>query len=325
MSTFKDYYQILGIDKTADADEIKRAYRKLARKLHPDVNPGNAEAEEKFKEINEANEVLSNPETRAKYDRFGQYWRQGGMAEPSNAPPRGATAGSGFEQDADFAGYSNFDDFISDLLGNMGGNRAGRTYRSSSAWQTEDVGGFGRQATAADTEAAIALSFAEAYQGVQKRLQLEAETINVRIPAGAKPGSRIRIKGKGLPSPYAQQRGDLYLTIDLLPHPFFQFADDRLTCEVPIRPDEAVLGTQISVPTPDGRLMVTVPSGVRSGQTLRLRNQGWILPNNHRTDLLVKLQIVTPKELSDIERECYQKIQAHTTFNPRSTIDKVTL
>ncbi|CAN1211064.1 DnaJ C-terminal domain-containing protein [Tumidithrix helvetica PCC 7403] len=315
---FKDYYTILGVSKTATSEEIKRAYRKLARKYHPDVNPGNPEAEAKFKDINEANEVVSNPETRKKYDQFGQYWKQ---SAEGVAPPRGTNENAaGFEQ------YSDFDDFINDLLGGLGGRtKAGRTYRRTSDGQPEDFAGFRSQAPAPDTEAAIALSLSEAFHGVQKRLQLDNEAMNVRIPAGAKRGSRIRIKGKGRPSPFSQQRGDLYLTIELFPHPFFQFSGDNLTCEVPIRPDEAVLGTQIQVPTPEGRVTMTVPKGVRSGQSLRLRGKGWILPKGDRTDLIVKLQIVSPQELSDIERDCYEKIQSNSSFNPRSAIAEVTL
>ncbi len=322
---FKDYYAILGVDKTATAEEIKRAYRKLARKYHPDVNPGNAKAEEQFKTINEANEVLSDLETREKYDQFGQYWKQ---SAAGGAPAQGTgTQAGGFDsnQSSNFDQYSNFDDFINDLLGGLGGRgRPGRSaYRTTQ--QPNDFSGFRSHAPAPDTEAAIALSFSDAFQGVQKRLQLDGETINVRIPAGAKPGSRIRLKGKGRPSPFSPHRGDLYLTIELLPHPFFQFAGANLTCEVPIRPDEAVLGAQIQVPTPDGRVTLTVPKGVRSGQSLRLRSKGWKLPNGDRTDLMVKLQIVSPKELSEIEQECYEKIQANSSFNPRSAIEEVML
>ncbi|MEH2308315.1 J domain-containing protein [Nostoc sp.] len=315
---FKDYYKLLGVSKTATSDEIKRAYRKLARKYHPDVNPGNPEAEEKFKDINEANEVLSNPEKREKYDSFGQYWKQ---AEVSGTPPRGtSTYADNFDQ------YSNFDDFINDLLGGLGDRtRTRQTYYRTSTRQPDDFGAFRSQAPAPDTEAAIALSFSEAFHGVQKRLQLDDETINVRIPAGAKPGSRIRIKGKGRSSPFSQQRGDLYLTIEVLPHPFFQFSGDNLTCEVPIRPDEAVLGAQIQVPTPEGSVTLSVPKGVRSGQSLRLRGKGWTQPKGGRTDLIVKLQIVSPKELSEIEQDCYEKIQANSSFNPRTALEGLTL
>ena len=156
-------------------------------------------------------------------------------------------------------------------------------------------------------------------------MQLDDETINVRIPPGSKPGSRIRIKGKGRPSPFSQQRGDLYLTIELIPHPFFQFDGDNIVCDIPIRPDEAVLGAQIQVPTPDASVTMTIPSLVRSGQSLRLRGKGWILPKGGRSDLIVKLQIVSPKELSPIERECYEKIRDNSTFAPRTGLDEVKL
>lgn len=315
---FKDYYAILGVSKTATAEEIKRAYRKLARQHHPDLNPGNQAAEEKFKEINEAQEVLSDPEKRSKYDQYGQYWQQAAQRGPTASRAAADPAGFDFDQ------YGNFDDFIQEMFSR---EPSGRTYSSRSRG---DTGGFndfaGRsQSPAPDTEAAIALTFAEAFHGVQKRLQLDGETINVRIAAGAKPGSRVRIKGKGRPSPFSQQRGDLYLTIEVLSHPFFRFADDNITCEVPIRPDEAVLGTQIEVPTPDGKVTMKVPAGVRSGQSLRLRGKGWTQPKGGRTDLIVNLQIVSPKELSNIEREYYEKIHDQSTFNPRTQLENVTL
>ncbi len=313
---FKDYYVILGVGKTAIPAEIKRAYRKLARKYHPDLNPGDKDAAAKFIDLNEANEVLSDDEKRQKYDQFGQHWNQ---PMPPEAPrSSGRSPGS----PEDFAEYGGFEAFINDLLG-----RQGRSQRSTStASGFDDFGsGFRTSAPAADTEAAIALTFAEAFQGVQKRLQLDDETINVRIPAGATPGSRIRIKGKGRPSPFSQQRGDLYLTIELLPHAFFRFEGDHLICEVPIRPDEAILGAQINVPTPDGSVMMKVPAGVKSGQSLRLRGKGWTLPKGGRGDLFAKLQMVTPQDLNSIEQECYEKIQANASFDPRAHLEEIKL
>jgi curved DNA-binding protein len=304
---FKDYYVILGVGKTATPAEIKRAYRKLARKYHPDLNPGDKDAAAKFIDLNEANEVLSDDEKRQKYDQFGQHWDQ-----PEAPQATGRSSGRSTGSPEDFAEYGGFDAFINDLLGRQGRASGSRT-----------------AAPATDTEAAIALTFAEAFQGVQKRLQLDDETINVRIPAGATPGSRIRIKGKGRPSPFSQpfsqQRGDLYLTIELLPHSFFRFEGDDLTCEVPIRPDEAVLGAQINVPTPDGSVMMKVPPGVKSGQSLRLRGKGWTLPKGGRSDLFAKLQMVTPRDLTPIEQECYEKIQANASFNPRAHLEEIKL
>ncbi len=313
---FKDYYVILGVGKTATSAEIKRAYRKLARKYHPDLNPEDKDASAKFIDLNEANEVLSDDKKRQKYDQFGQHWNQ--TTPPES--PRSSVQSTGLPEE--FAEYGGFEAFINDLLG-----RQGRSQRhTSTASGFDDFGdGFRSQIPAADTEAAIALTFAEAFQGVQKRLQLDGETINVRIPAGATPGSRIRINGKGRPSPFSQQRGDLYLTIELLPHSFFRFESDHLICEVPIRPDEAVLGTQINVPTPDGSVMMKVPRGVRSGQSLRLRGKGWTLPKGGRSDLFAKLQMVTPQDPNPIEQECYEKIQANASFNPRAHLEKIKL
>lgn len=333
---FKDYYSILGVSKTASVDEIKQAFRRLARKYHPDVNPNNKEAEARFKEVSEAYEVLSDPEKRQKYDQFGQYWKQAGQGYPSGAG--GSADFGGF----DFAQYGSFDDFINELLGRFGSsgpsNRSSGqqtyTYRTTTGAPTgfggfdgvSDFSGFDTTAPSTqDREAAIALSFAEAFQGVQKRFSLGKETIAVRIPPGAKPGSRIRVRGKGTVNPYNQQRGDLYLKVEVLPHSFFQFEGDNLVCEVPITPDEAVLGGPIEVPTPDGTVKMNIPAGIRSGQSLRLRGKGWPQPKGGRGDQLVRIAIVPPKDLSPVEQEYYEKIRASRSFNPRSHLQQTRL
>jgi curved DNA-binding protein len=324
-TNFKDYYGILGVSKTATEDEIKKTFRKLALKYHPDRNPGDKVAEEKFKGISEAYEVLSDPEKRKKYDQFGQYWQQ---ADQSNWSGGNANTDFGF----DFSQYGNFDEFINELLGRFStpGASGGYSTRTSTGQQPGygDFGGFGdmggrtgTQSTQGDREATLKLTFAEAFHGVQKKISLGSEVLDVRIPGGAKAGSRVRLRGKGQVNPYNQQRGDLYLNIELENHPFFQFDGDNLICEVMISPDEAVLGASIEVPTPDGLVTMKVPSGVRSGQSLRLRGKGWALPKGGRGDELVKLVIDTPKTLNEIERECYQKIQANRSVNPRAALD----
>lgn len=336
---FKDYYAILGVSKTATAEEIKKAFRKLARKYHPDVNPGNREAEARFKEINEAYEVLSDPEKRRKYDQFGQYWKHAG------ATPGGWTSSPGVDFGGfDFSNFASFDEFINELLGRASGfgtssSRSGRwnySYRTSNSG-TSGFGGFSnfddfasgfkdaKSSPSLDKEGTITLTFAEAFKGAQKRLNIGSEIIDVRIPAGAKPGSRIRVKGKGNINPFNQQRGDLYLVVEVQPHPFFQFEGENLVCEVPITPDEAVLGAQIEVPTPDGNVTVKVPAGIRSGQSLRLAGKGWPKPKGGRGDQLVRIVIVAPKEISAIERELYEKIRANRLFNPRSHLHSVRL
>ena len=318
---FKDYYQILGVNKGASQDDIKKAFRKLARKYHPDVNQGNKEAEARFKEVNEAYEVLSDPEKRQKYDQFGQYWKQAGQGFPGGG-------GAGVDMNGfDFGQYSSFDDFINELLGRFGGGSRGGpqsySYRTSPGGfgGFQDMGGNAAQ----DSEATITLTYAEAFNGVQKRFNLGNETIDVRIPAGAKPGSRLRVKGKGPVSPLNQKRGDLYLVVELRNHPFFKFDGDNLLCEVEITPDEAVLGATIKVPTPDGMVDVKIPPGVRAGQSLRLRGKGWRNPKGDRTDQLVKIAIAIPKEIGEQEREYYEKIRDIRTFNPRSNLQQFRL
>ncbi|MEH1833663.1 MAG: DnaJ C-terminal domain-containing protein [Nostoc sp.] len=332
---FKDYYAILGVSKTASPEEIKQAFRKLARKYHPDVNPGNKQAEARFKEVSEAYEVVSDADKRKKYDQFGQYWKQAGEGFPSGGV--GADMG-GF----DFSQYGNFDEFINELLGRFGGAnpRGGRqSYSQSYSYHTSrgepgepgfsSFNDFGFKnsgaGTSQDSEAAITLTFAEAFNGVQKRFSLGNETIDVRIPSGAKPGTRLRVRTKGQINPMTQQRGDLYLKVELQPHSFFQIEGDNLVCEVAITPDEATLGASIDVPTPDGSVNVKLPAGVRSGQSLRLRGKGWPLAKGGRGDQLVKVAIVPPKDLSQQEREYYEKIRAIRTYNPRSHLNQVRL
>jgi curved DNA-binding protein len=332
---FKDYYAILGVSKSASADEIKKTFRRLARKYHPDMNPGDKQAEARFKEVSEAYEVLSDPEKRQKYDQFGQYWKEAGQGWPSGGGGVGVDVG-GF----DFSQYGSFDEFIGELLGRFNTGAAGSTgrtytYRTGTSGYSgfNDFGGFkdysgsdNRAAGAsADREATITLSWSDAFHGVQKRLNLGNEVIDVRIPPGAKPGSRIRIRGKGQVSALNQQRGDLYLNVELNPHSFFQFDGDNLVCEVPVTPDEAVLGASIEVPTPDGTVSVNVPAGIRSGQSLRLRGKGWPRPKGGRSDQLVKIMIATPKDLTQVEREYYEKIRSSRSFNPRSHLPQVHL
>ena len=325
---FKDYYATLGVSKSASADEIKQAFRKLARKYHPDVNPGDKSAEAKFKEVSEAYEVLSDADKRKKYDQFGQYWNRVG----TGAGTPGAADFSGF----DFSRYGSFDDFINELLGRFGGNAPGgssRSYYRTSPGAAGysgygDFGGGFADPTAGagqDLESPISLTLSEAFSGVQKRLNLGGEVITVRIPPGAKPGVRIRVKGKGQVNPYNRQRGDLYLTVEVQPHPFFQFDGDNLICEVPITPDEAVLGASVEIPTPDGTVTMNVPAGIRSGQTLRLRGKGWKNPKGDRGDQLVKITIVPPVHPSEIERELYEKLRANRTTDPRSNLKQVRL
>ncbi|MEL6910434.1 MAG: DnaJ C-terminal domain-containing protein [Cyanobacteria bacterium J06629_2] len=311
VNDFKDYYQVLGIKKNAGADEIKRAYRQLARKYHPDLNPGDKKAEARFKEVNEAQEVLSDPEKRRKYDQYGQYWSQMGQG---GASPRAGSPGVNVDFGGfDFGQYGTFEDFINEMLG-RGATRSTRSYSTSSRGAS-----YGNM-SAPDSEASLTLSFSEAFHGTQKQFLLGNETVKVRIPAGAKSGSRLRIKGKGQTSSLSGQRGDLYLNIQLQPHPLFKFKGDNLVAEIPITPEEAVLGASITVPTPDGKVELKIPQGVDSGQSLRLKGKGWRKSNSQRSDLMAQLKIVTPKDLSSAEQEYYQKLMQASSFNPRRNL-----
>jgi curved DNA-binding protein len=325
---FKDYYAILGVNKTATAEDIKKQFRKLALKYHPDRNPNNKQAETRFKEISEAYEVLSDVEKRQKYDKYGQYWQQAGQAGNWAGNSGGFDVG-GF----DFSKYGGFDEFINEILGrNSGAGGGGTKNYGGFGGNTPKSSGFGSfntdigdRNTSVDREANIRLTFAEAFKGISRKINLGKETLEVRIPAGVKTGSRIRVKGKGNYNPLSRQQGDLYLKVELQAHPFFSFDGNNLTCEVPITPDEAVLGTSIDIPTPDGVVTMKIPGGIRSGQTLRLKEKGWIDPKGGRSDQMVKIAIATPKEVSAIERKYYEQIRAHRSYNPRTYLQQVFL
>jgi curved DNA-binding protein len=339
-TNFRDYYALLGVNKNASADDIKKAYRRLARKYHPDLNPGDKTAEAKFKEITEANEVLSDVDKRSQYDRFGQYWKQSEQPTNNTRSTNNTTTRtnpSGGFNEVDFGQYNNFDDFVNELLGRFNSpNNPNPANPKATGTKPAGTNGSNDGFTAnsnpnspnnlgGDREATISLSLTEAFKGVQKSFNLGTETIKVRIPGGAKAGSRIRVRGKGNVNTYNKQRGDLYLTVELQAHPFFRLDGEQLTCEVPVTPDEAVLGAQIEIPTPDGMVTVNVPAGVRSGQSLRLRGKGWANPRGERGDQLAKITIATPKNITPTERELYEKIRTNRTFNPRNHFTQVIL
>ncbi|MBC8121460.1 MAG: J domain-containing protein, partial [Gemmatimonadaceae bacterium] len=251
----------------------------------------------------------------------GQYWKEGGTG---GAPSSGAGAGG-----VDFGQYANFEDFLNDLLGGQATtsrSQGGRTYTSRTARPSSGSGYAGYEdLPGSDVEGSVSLSMAEAFRGVRKRLRVGEESIEVRIPPGVREGSRVRIRGKGQPSPFGGQKGDLYLTMQIQPHPFFRLEEDNLVCEVPITPDEAVLGAKVDVPTPDGLVSVNIPPGTRSGQALRLRGKGWQKPDAERGDQIVRVQIVPPKDIDPVERDYYEKIRDNRTFNPRSGLQEVRL
>ena len=327
---FKDYYAILGVPKIADASEIKKKFRQLALKYHPDRNQGNKAAESKFKEISEAYDVLSDDEKRAKYDRFGQYWSPTETKQTTSRSKssRGANSPQVDFNSTDFSQYGNFDEFINELLGRFStadGNRAASTAQSSTSDYRSTSSSSSSTFQPIDNESTINLTYAEAFRGTTKQLKLDFETVDIRIPAGAKPGSRIRLAGKGKSAGYDAPRGDLYLNVALSPHAFFDFEGDNLVCEVPIAPDEAVLGSSIEIPTPDGKVSMKIPAGINSGQVLRLRGKGWYSATGNRSDQLVRIVVKTPQTLNAQEKDCYEQIRALREENPRQSLEEISL
>src|SRR5213079_2451348 len=279
---FRDYYETLGVSKTASEDEIKSAFRKLARKYHPDVAKDKKEAEEKFKQINEAYEVLSDPEKRRKYDRLGENWNQ-----PGGFPP------------PQWGG------------GQPGGFRGGSRGRSA-------FGGFGQRGTMAergsDVEADIMVTLEEALHGSTRQVSLrragskKTETYQVKIPRGVREGQRIRLAGQGEAGERGGKSGDLFLRVRLARHPDFSVEGSDLVHEVKIAPWQTVLGDQIIVPTLEGNARLKLPPGTQGGQRFRLRGRGLPGVSGQRGDLYVVVQIAVPKKLSDSERKLWEQL-----------------
>lgn len=310
---YKDYYKTLGVDRNASEKEIKTAFRRLARQYHPDTNPDDAQAEEKFKRINEAYEVLSDPDKRAKYDRLGANWQQwqrrGG--DPSQFDWSqwftGAPGGAHVEWSSDIddlfgggAGGDAFSDFFQSLFGEMG--RSGRVRTA------EDV--FGRHTSRGrDTEVSIEITLEEALNGTSRVLERNGRRIRVEIPPGVQTGSMVRIAGQGTPG-YSGATGDLYLNITVKPHPDFERDGDDLHCNVGVDLYTAVLGGHVRVPTPDGGVSLRIPPGTQGGQTFRLRGKGMPNPRTPRKQghLMVTVQIRTPRNLTARERELFEDL-----------------
>ncbi|MFZ9752309.1 MAG: DnaJ C-terminal domain-containing protein [Cyanobium sp.] len=309
---YRDYFQVLGVERSADADAIKRAFRRLARQHHPDVNPGDKNAEARFKEVSEAYEVLSDPEKRRRYEQFGQYWNQMGG-------PAGGGGPGGF--DVDFGRYGNFDDFINDLLGRFGGGGAGGAAAGGfGGFGSGFPAGFGGRAGAPpdlDAEATINLSLSEAFRGCERTLAVNEERVQVRIPAGVRSGSRLRLKGKGNLQPGTGRRGDLYLNLQLQAHPIWRLDGEQLRAELPLSLDELALGGEVVVATPEGEATVQVPPGMSVGRSLRLKGKGWPIKGG-RGDLLLTPVLRMPDSLSERERELLAQLRQARSADPRA-------
>ncbi|MCF6219155.1 MAG: DnaJ domain-containing protein [Gammaproteobacteria bacterium] len=311
---FKDYYKIMGVERTATQDDIKRAYRKLSRKYHPDVSK-EPDAEEHFKSVGEAYEVLKDPEKRAAYDQLGMDWKSGQDFRPPPEWDQGFEFRGGGFTDGD---ASQFSDFFESLFGraNAARGRAGGEHFS--------MGG-------EDTHAKVFINLEDAYHGATRtitlrhtelgadgRPQLKNRTLNVKIPKGVHQGQHIRLSGQGGAGAGQGKAGDLYLEIEFEPHSFYRVEGRDVYLDLPVAPWEAALGAKVSVPTPGGKVELKVPPGSCSGAKMRLKGKG--IPGKSVGDFYVVLQVVLPPAESDEAKALYREMAQKMAFNPRAAL-----
>ena len=291
---FKDYYETLGVTRAASQDDIKRAYRRLARKFHPDVSK-EADAESRFKEVGEAYEVLKDPEKRAAYDRFGKEWKHGQEFRPPPGWERQFNSGGG-----GFSGASGFSEFFETLFGH-GGIRGARGPM---------------RAKGSDQSVRIEIPIEDAYRGATRNITLRGRTLSVRIPKGVTEGQRIRLGGQGGVGPSGGPAGDLYLTVTHAAHPLFRADGRDVHLTLPVAPWEAALGATVAVPTLGGKVDLKIPRDSRAGRTLRLKGRG--LPGRPSGDQYVALEIVVPPADSPEAESLYRKMAESMDFDPRA-------
>lgn len=299
---YKDYYKTLGVERNAEEKEIKKAYRKLARQHHPDVNPDDKTAEERFKDINEAHEVLSDPEKRRKYDQLGSSWQQW---QHKGRDPRGFDWSQWFNQAqpggggvrveyadlGDLFGGGSFSDFFQTIFGGMGATQA-------------------RPRRGQDYTHPVEITLEETFQGTTRMIQKDGRRLEVKIPPGVRTGSKVRMAGEGSPGIGGGASGDLYLEVTVLPHSIFERQGDDLNCETLVSLYTAVLGGEVKVPTPGGDVMLKIPAGAQGGRTFRLRGKG--MPNlrhpQKRGDLYARIRVQVPQKLSKQEKELFREL-----------------
>jgi curved DNA-binding protein len=347
---YKDYYKVLGVAKTATQDEIKKAYRKLARQYHPDANPGNKDMEEKFKSIGEAYEVLKDPDKRSKYNQMGANWKQFSRA---GAQPgwqqRGQGPGSGQSYQYDFSGSSfdfgdqggAFSDFFETFFGRgsderystifsnaQGANSQTRNGAQNQAGGQQQKKNFWRAGAAQkgqDYQYDLNITLREAYAGTQREMSLQQDgkirTVNVKVPKGIKDGGKVRVRGEGGKGARGSESGDLYLAIHVLPHHYFTVKEADLYSEVPVTLTEAIFGAKIDIPTFEGYVSMKLPPSTQTGKTLRLKGKG--MPKVKSTeygDLYIKIKVVIPTDLTEEQKKFLFGFAETYTENPRSDI-----
>jgi curved DNA-binding protein len=322
---YKDYYESLGVPRTAKDDEIKKSFRKLAREFHPDVAKDKKRAEEKFKEINEAYEVLSDPAKRKKYDELGANWKSGAEFRP---PPGhgGFPGGQSFRgrgqggEDVEFQfGGTGFSDFFEQIFGSR--MRGGGFGGQPGFQQAEEYAERGR-----DIEGDIMVTLEEAMRGSIRSVSVrrpagrsvKTETYQVKIPSGVTEGQKLRVAGHGEAGSGGGESGDLFLRVRLAKHPDFDVDGHNLVYETELAPWEAVLGTEISVPALDGRVSIKIPAGTQGGQKLRVRGRGLPARDNSHGDLFVVTRIAVPSKITDAEKKLWEQLKRESKFNPRA-------
>ena len=315
-ANFKDYYSILGVSRTATEKEIKAAYRKLARKHHPDVNPNDKASEDKFKEISEAYDVLSDKDKRTKYDQYGQYWEQAGAGGGygGGGPQQGGRVNFG-GSNFDFSNFANagrnqqtsssgFSDFSEMLFGESGAGfgQQGRGRRAQQPQKGQNI----------ESELEVALE--DAYHGAKKAFMFNGKRVEVTVPKGIKDGQKVRLANQGMSGEAGP--GDLILTIKIKPHAVFERRDNDIYVEVPVDYLDAALGGEVYVPTLSGRVTMKVPAKTNNGRVFRLPEQGMsILKHNQHGDLYAKIRIQIPESISDSEKELLEKIKSSRMTN----------
>ena len=304
---FKDYYKILGVEKSATKEEISKAFRKLAVKYHPDKKPNNKAAEEKFKEITEAHEVLADPEKRKKYDALGANWNQyqssgGGFEDFFSQYGGGRRSGTTYEFSGDlgdlFGNMGGFSDFFESFFGGRGGQA--RSGFGSHRFQNQPTG--------VDVEANLNITLEEAVNGIERQISIDGKKIKIKINPGTSDGQKLRLKGLGRSSVQGEMKGDLFLNIHILQHPFYEIKDGELFYNLDIDLYAAVLGGKEEIKTLDGKkINIKIPEGTESEKTLRLKGLG-LKRANERGDLFVKVHVTIPKTLTEKERKLFKEL-----------------
>ena len=294
-----DYYSILGLKKTATDDEIKKAYRKLAVKLHPDKNPGNKTAEERFKEVNEAYSVLSDPESRKKYDRYGENWNKVDESQQAGGARYSQQPGGAYSYEGDPSFFGGGGDY-SDIFENLFGGGAGRKTKSGPRGRGQDI------------QAEMAITLEEAFEGASKTFEINGQKIRIQLKPGAYQGLTIKLAGKGSPGRNGSPAGDLFITLSILPHRLYEREGDQLKQVVTIDLFTALLGGETQVQTLSGTLKIKIPAGTQYGKVLRLKGKGMPVYNipGQAGDLLLEIRFALPDDLNEEELAALRKMQA---------------